>query len=106
MGLDEASLDVSDAISSTGTVPRDLAESLRRRVKEATEGLTCSVGIAANRTLAKVCSDLPKPDGVFELGGSLEEIRAFVSTLPVRKVPGVGKVSEGCEKNVWRGEGA
>jgi DNA polymerase kappa len=121
-----------------------LAARVRAAVRERTGGLTCSVGAAPNRTLAKICADLRKPDGQYVLpccfpalaaaggpgrgggdddddhgddgddhgddgddGGdkdegpprprrccSAEAVRAFVSSLPIRKVPGVGRVTE------------
>jgi DNA polymerase kappa len=94
-----------------------LAERVRAAVRERTGGLTCSVGAAPNRPLAKICADLKKPDGQFVLpcfpssGGlrdgdeddddpttthqvSAEAVRHFVASLPIRKVPGVGRVTE------------
>eukprot|EP00236_Picocystis_salinarum_P004831 CAMPEP_0113932516 /NCGR_PEP_ID=MMETSP1159-20121227/7156_1 /TAXON_ID=88271 /ORGANISM="Picocystis salinarum" /LENGTH=552 /DNA_ID=CAMNT_0000933633 /DNA_START=100 /DNA_END=1758 /DNA_ORIENTATION=- /assembly_acc=CAM_ASM_000767 len=70
-----------------------LAEELREEVHAAT-GLTCSVGIAANRRLAKVCSDINKPNGQYCLPNHDQAIRKFVETLPVRKISGIGKVME------------
>lgn len=45
--------------------------------------------------VVQVCSDINKPNGQFLLGRSRQEVAAFVATLPVRKVPGIGKV-RGC----------
>lgn len=63
---------------------------------EATTGLTISAGIAANRLLAKICSDKNKPNGQFELEFSREAITKFMRDLPVRKIPGFGRVTERC----------
>ena len=70
-----------------------VAEEIRRRVQEATQ-LTCSCGIAANRMLAKIATDLNKPNGQYCLPSSLPAILSFTQSLPIRKVGGVGKVME------------
>ena len=51
-----------------------------------TTGLTCSVGVAPNRLLAKVCSDINKPNGQFVLPNDWVAIMTFISSLPIRKV--------------------
>ena len=66
-----------------------MAMSLKARVHEATGGLTCSVGLAPVKFLAKIASDVNKPDGLFILHP--EEVRDFLATLPVGTIPGVGK---------------
>lgn len=69
----------------------DVAAEIRRRVLDETR-LTCSCGVAPNRMLAKVCSDVNKPNGQCVIPADPQEIRRFVDSLPIRKVPGVGKV--------------
>lgn len=54
--------------------------------------LTCSCGIGPNRLLAKVAADLRKPDGQFAVRPDNASIERFVTPLPLRKVPGIGKV--------------
>ncbi|CAI5993794.1 unnamed protein product [Closterium sp. NIES-65] len=72
---------------------RQVAEELRHKVHAHT-GLTCSAGVAANRMLAKVCSDINKPNGQYVLPFDREAILSFISSLPIRKIGGVGKVTE------------
>jgi len=56
--------------------------------------LTSSAGIACNKMLAKICTDINKPNGQYRLPPDRDAIRAFVEALPIRKIPGVGKVTE------------
>jgi len=84
--VDEAYLDATGLERLFGP-PEEFAESLRAAVKAET-GLTCSVGIAPVRFLAKIASDFHKPDGVTII--QPEDVRAFLDALPVRKIPGVG----------------
>ncbi|KAK2076547.1 hypothetical protein QBZ16_005307 [Prototheca wickerhamii] len=83
--LDEAYLDVTDCCAERGWTGAQVAERIRARVRQET-GLTCSVGIAPNRMLAKVCSDRNKPDGQYELPADSLAVDAFVQGLEVRKV--------------------
>jgi DNA polymerase kappa len=93
--LDEAALDVTDVCAAQGGVSgAEIAAQIREKVELATGGLTCSCGVAPNRTLAKICSDKNKPNGQYVLGSSKPAVEAFVQDLPVRKVPGVGRVTE------------
>jgi DNA polymerase kappa len=93
--MDEASLDLTDYLTAHPEITAEMAvDALRREIFDVT-GLTASAGIACNPMLAKICSDRNKPNGQFALASDLESIRAFIHALPVRKVPGVGRV---CEK--------
>lgn len=56
--------------------------------------MTASCGIACNKMLAKICSDMNKPNGQTYLPSKTEEIWKFMENLPVRKLVGVGKVNE------------
>jgi len=56
--------------------------------------MTASCGVACNRMLAKICSELNKPNGQTILPNDEVEILKFMRDLPVRKIPGVGKVNE------------
>ena len=86
LSLDEAYLDVSHHISS----PIDIAKSIRNSIHHKT-GLTASAGVSANKFLAKLASDLDKPDGLTVI--RLEEARAFLAPMPVEKLWGVGPAS-------------
>ena len=97
VGLDEAYLNVTERVSRGGggtSAAERVAEELRARVRAATGGLSCSVGGGPNRRLAKVASDINKPDGQFVLPCERAAVLEFVRTLPVRKVGGIGRVSE------------
>lgn len=87
VGIDEAYLDISASAMS----PEQIASGIKHRIKAAT-GLTCSIGVAPNKLLAKIASDLNKPDGFTEIGA--EDLEACIWPLPVRKIPGVGPVTE------------
>ena len=66
MGLDEANLDLTDYCEKNGIISDEqkhiLAWEIRTKIKDATQ-LTCSAGIACNKMLAKICTDMNKPDG-------------------------------------------
>ena len=68
-----------------------MAEQIRYRVRMETQ-LTCSVGLGPNTMLAKVASDINKPNGQYALPEDPAAIREFVQSLSLRKVPGIGKV--------------
>jgi len=90
LSLDEAYLDVTfnkqGLASATG-----VAQAIRAEIRAET-GLTASAGVAPNKFLAKIASDWNKPDGLFVIKPS--HVQAFLQELPVRKVPGVGKVTQ------------
>ncbi|UMM25943.1 hypothetical protein L5515_005549 [Caenorhabditis briggsae] len=71
----------------------EIVREIRFRVEQKT-GLTCSAGIAANFMLAKICSDFNKPNGQYVLENDREKILEFLRDLPIRKVGGIGRVSE------------
>ena len=85
--IDEAYLDGSGLERLFGP-PEALLASIKARVRDVSGGLTCSVGAAPAKFLAKICSDVNKPDGIFILRP--EEVDAFLCALPVRRLPGVG----------------
>ncbi|XP_023319907.1 DNA polymerase kappa [Eurytemora carolleeae] len=66
---------------------------MRSKIEERTQ-LTASAGIASNTFLAKVCSDINKPNGQYVLPANHADILEFVNKLPIRKASGIGNVQE------------
>lgn len=56
--------------------------------------LTCSAGIGANRMIAKICSDINKPNGQTLIPNDREQILKFIAHLPLRKIPHIGGMTE------------
>ena len=92
--LDEASMDVTEYLVAHGVSKEECASKIREAVCQATGGLTCSVGVAPNKMLAKICSDLNKPNGQYILESNRDTILEFMRALPCRKIPGIGRVTE------------
>jgi DNA polymerase IV len=90
LSLDEAYLDVTQELSGIPTAT-ETAEAIRREIREETH-LTASAGVAPNKFLAKIASDWRKPDGLFVIRP--HQVERFLTPLPVRKIPGVGKATE------------
>jgi DNA polymerase IV len=82
VGLDEAYVDLSSS-----PVPQSRAQEIKRRIREVTR-LVCSIGLAPNKLMAKIASDLDKPDGFFVL--TEENWLATVGEKPAYLLPGVG----------------
>ena len=89
LSLDEAYLDVSNCCDFQGSATL-MAEQIRKTIEEEV-GVTASAGIAPNKFLAKVASDLNKPDGQYVI--TPDEIPNFVKKLEVKRIFGVGKVT-------------
>ena len=87
LSLDEAFLDVTSSLKLLGS-PEEIGANIRRRIRELT-GLTASVGIAPNKLLAKIASDLRKPDGMYVLDP--DGMRDVLDALPIEKLFGVGR---------------
>ncbi|MCH8306981.1 MAG: DNA polymerase IV [Proteobacteria bacterium] len=87
LSLDEAFLDVTDSLALFGS-DIEIAKEIKKRVVDTT-ALTASVGVAPNKLVAKIASDLNKPDGLVVV--SAEEIRSTLDPLPVRVIPGIGR---------------
>ena len=86
VSIDEAFFDLTGK-----THPEEIVAMVKTRVKAKT-GLTCSVGLAPNRFLAKVASELKKPDGLVIINQA--HVQQILDPLPVRMIWGVGKVTE------------
>ena len=91
--IDEAYLNITDYCERNNIDPATAIQQLRREVHEKTK-ITISAGIAANAKLAKICSNMNKPNGQFQLPNERNAIMAFMRDLPTRKVNGVGRVFE------------
>ncbi|WUR13103.1 DNA polymerase IV [[Empedobacter] haloabium] len=82
-GIDEIYIDLTDHPDETPA----LAQRIKDAVRAAT-GLSCSIGIAPNKLLAKICSDLEKPNGMTLI--SHDDVPTRIWPLPVRKINGIG----------------
>ncbi len=88
LSLDEAYLDVTN--NDLGLFAVEIAKRVRADIFNETK-LTASAGIAPNKMLAKIASDLKKPNGLAVI--LPEQVAEFVKTLPLRRIHGIGKVS-------------
>ena len=92
ISIDEAFIDVSGARALFGDA-KTIAEKIRADVRSEV-GLAASVGVAHNKFLAKLSSERAKPDGLFVMPSEPEAVTAFLGTLKVGALWGVGKVTE------------
>jgi DNA polymerase IV len=89
LSIDEGFLDVTTDLKDIGSATL-IAKEIRGRIKEKT-GLTASAGISVNKFLAKIASDIKKPDGQFVIPPN--EAARFIEELPVERFYGIGKVT-------------
>ena len=87
VSIDEAFVDISGCNRLHGSC-EEIAKAIKHAIHSRTE-LTCSVGVAPIKFLAKIASDLNKPDGLTIIEPA--RVQSFIDTLPIRKVPGVGR---------------
>ena len=87
LSLDEAFLDVTASVALFGA-PAEIATAIKQRILDET-GLTASVGVAENKLVAKIASDLDKPDALTVLWP--EDYAARLDPLPVAVIPGIGR---------------
>ncbi|WP_316796139.1 DNA polymerase IV [Pedobacter agri] len=102
LSLDEAYLDVTEDKLGIGSAI-DIAKSIKDAIKNELN-LTASAGVSVNKFVAKVASDMNKPDGLTFIGPS--KIKAFMEKLPVEKFFGVGKVTAAKMKAMQINNGA
>ncbi len=88
VSIDEAFLDITAKVRDW-TEARVYAERIKEEIR-AKERLTCSIGVASSKMVAKIASDFNKPDGLTVV----EHAREFLAELPVRSIPGVGPKTE------------
>jgi len=90
LSLDEAYLDVTECAMELGSATQ-VATQIKQQIKEEIN-LTASAGVSYNKFLAKIASDMDKPDGIYVIRP--EAAQAFIEQLEIRKFYGVGKVTE------------
>lgn len=91
LSIDEAFLDVTEDRKGIGSATL-IAKEIKKKIRERT-GLTASAGISVNKFLAKIASDIKKPDGLFLIPP--EDAEKFIEELPVEKFYGIGAVTAG-----------
>jgi len=91
LSLDEAFLDVTENFKQVASATL-IAKEIREQIYSRTGRLTASAGVSFNKFLAKVASDINKPDGITVITPEMAD--SFIDRLPIRKFFGVGKVTE------------
>ncbi|KAK6949104.1 hypothetical protein Daesc_009177 [Daldinia eschscholtzii] len=91
--IDEAYLNITEYCAEHNMTPEDTVQQMRNVIHEKTK-ITVSAGIAANSKLAKICSNMNKPNGQYVLPNDRNAIMNFMRDLPTRKVNGIGRVLE------------
>ncbi|MBT8331330.1 MAG: DNA polymerase IV [Deltaproteobacteria bacterium] len=87
VSIDEAYMDITGCQRLFGQ-PQEIAREIKRKIHDGVH-LTCSVGVAPNKFMAKIASDLEKPDGLTVI--LPDQVPQFIQSLDIKKVPGVGK---------------
>ncbi|KAI1209799.1 IMS-domain-containing protein [Annulohypoxylon truncatum] len=91
--IDEAYLNITEYCAETDLTPEEAVQRMRDEIHDKTK-ITVSAGIAANAKLAKICSNMNKPNGQYILPNDRNAIMTFMRDLPTRKVNGIGRVLE------------
>ncbi len=89
--IDEASLDITEKVGHDFNRAREIALRIKNEILEK-EKLTCSVGVAPNKLVAKIAAGFQKPDGLTVV--PIEEVKSFLSLLPIGLLYGVGHKTE------------
>jgi DNA polymerase-4 len=103
LSLDEAFLDVTENYKGMPSATL-IAREIKKQIYDRTGKLTASAGVSFNKFLAKVASDMNKPDGITVITPDMAD--EFINKLPIRKFFGVGKVTEGKMLNLGIKSGA
>ncbi len=91
VGIDEAYMDVTQRTKTDYYLAKELAETIKLQIFTQ-QKLTCSIGAGPNKLVAKIAADIQKPNGLTLV--RLQEVKSFLSPLPVRRLVGVGKKTE------------
>ncbi len=91
VSIDEAFLDVTEKLGGSYEGARGYAIELKTRL-ESEERLTCSIGVAPNKSSAKIASDFQKPDGLTVV--TPDKVKSFLAPLPCRAISGIGSKTE------------
>ena len=91
LSLDEAFLDVTNNFKGMSSATL-IAQEIKKKICDRTGGLTASAGVSFNKFIAKVASDINKPDGITVITPEMAD--EFIDKLPIRKFFGVGQVTE------------
>ncbi|MGA8913843.1 MAG: DNA polymerase IV, partial [Nitrososphaeraceae archaeon] len=87
VGVDECFIEITEVTGSDFGEAKELARELKNSIKKETR-LTCSIGIASNKLLAKIASNFQKPDGLTVI--LPEQVTDFISKCDLNKIPGIG----------------
>lgn len=96
VSIDEAYIDIGDSIDDYGSATL-LAEKIKSEVRRL-HGLSCSIGVAPNKVIAKIASDYNKPDGLTVVRP--ENIQDFLFPMDISRIPGIGKKTQPLLKNM------
>lgn len=90
-GIDEAYVDLSNKTEGNYTAAEEIAQEFKGALLTREE-MTCSVGVAPNKLIAKIASDERKPNGITVV--KPEDVGSFLAEMPASRIPGVGKKAE------------